>query len=215
MKIKKIILVLLIILLSGCSANYTVVLNENNTVSEKLVTKIADTDDNYSRLLDFIKNNKISKKNYRVIRDGEEIITTYNENYDNINSYVLNSKLYKQGFDDLDIQMKDNVNIISASGNFKKDTLSINKDNLIKLDYLQVNINSKLPVIYSNADNIIDDVHSWIYDGKQSKKEISFSYKRVPTLLTFKSVLIICTMVISIIAIGLIIYKRMNSIQQI
>lgn len=215
MKIKKLIILFILILLTGCSANYTVTLNENNSVSEKLVTKIEDSDDNYYKILNLIKENKINKKNYKIIRDSAEISIEYEDDYTDINEYLLKSKLYKQLFDEVNLEMKDSSNIISTKNKFSKETESINKDNISILDYMQININSKLPVIYSNADSINNNVYSWIYDGSQNEKNISFSYKRIPTFLTVKSIVLITTIIISIISIGIIIYKRMNSIQQI
>lgn len=215
MKIKKIFLILLLMLLTGCSANYTIVLNENNSVSEKLVTKLEDNENNYNKVLNLLKNNNISKKNYKITREDDEINIEYDNTYKDINSYLLNSFLYKQVYDQIDLQMNNSKNTISTKNKFMKDTISINKDNVTSLDFLQININSKLPVIYSNADSINDNVYSWVYDGSQTEKNINFSYKNVPTIITIKSILIISLMIVSILSISIIIYRRMNSIQRL
>ena len=51
MKLKKVLLLLLVFLLTGCSATYNVTLKANSSVQENAEIKINDTEDNYSRIL--------------------------------------------------------------------------------------------------------------------------------------------------------------------
>ena len=95
MKLKKVLLLLLVFLLTGCSATYNVTLKANSSVQENAEIKINDTEDNYSRILKLIENYNISTKNYKISRDSENIVITYNKKYNNIENYVLNSFLYK------------------------------------------------------------------------------------------------------------------------
>ena len=46
MKLKKVLLLLLVFLLTGCSTTYTVTLKANSSVQENAEIKINDTEDN-------------------------------------------------------------------------------------------------------------------------------------------------------------------------
>lgn len=213
--IKKIILLFAIFILTGCSSNYTLTLNEDSSISENVVITLEDTEENYSKVTNLINNNPQEKQNFKVLRQVDDLKITYKKDYTNIDSYLRNSYMYKQLFDNIDINKSKNKIKIDASTELNKNNISINKDNEYNFDDLQVNIDSKLPILYNNADIVNGSIYTWDFNKNQIGKNIDFTYKTIPEIITIKSILTISLIIISCLAISFIIYKRIGSIQRL
>ena len=211
MKIKKLLILICICFITGCSANYDLYINNDSTIMEKAKIEIDDVDDNYDKLF---KSNNISEKEYKVVRNDDSIEITYNKKYENIESYILDSILYKQVFSDIDIDKTYSKTKLSTTANFNNSNISINKDNDLNFDYLQVNIDSKLPIISENSDSKNENAYTWIYNGKQKEKNISITYKNSSSILTYRSILLILLIIICSLAIALLIYNRFKERQK-
>lgn len=215
MKLKKVLLLLLIFLLTGCSATYNVTLKANSSVQENAEIKINDTEDNYSRILKLIENYNISTKNYKISRDSENIVITYNKKYNNIENYVLNSFLYKQVFNDIQVNKTVSNTTLETDANFNNNNISINKDNIINVESMKINLISDLPILKENADLKDGNKYTWIYNGNQRTKKISVTYSNTPSIMTYKSITISILIIICSLLIGTIIYRRVKQKQAI
>lgn len=213
MKIKRILLVLLVFLLTGCSATYNINLKANSNVYENAVIKINDTEDNYSRILKLIENYNISTKNYKISRDSENIVITYDKKYNSVESYVLNSFLYKQIFNDIQVDKKISNTTLETEANFNNNNISINKDNIINIESMKINLISDLPILKENSDIKDGNKYTWTYNGNQKQKKISVSYSNVPLVMTYKSITISVLIIICSLLIGTIIYRRIKQKQ--
>lgn len=210
MKYKKIILFLLLILLTGCTGNYNLTINEDSSINEEAIFQIEDTDDNFDKISNIIENNNISKKDYKLLRNEEEIEIKYTKTYITVEDYVLNSKIYKQIFDEIDIEKTKSKTTLSTSADFRNNSISINNDNNNYLDYLQINVISNLPVISDNSDTSNDNVYTWVYNKNQLFKNINFSFRNTPKLITVKSIIILSGLLILTVIVSIIIYRKIK-----
>lgn len=215
MKFKRFMLLILILLFSGCSVDYNVDFNENLSVSEKVNIMIPDSDENYSRAVDLFELNNIPKEDYKVTRVFDEIKIVYNKKYKNIEDYILNSVLYKQAFSEILIDKDQDKTSLKTSANFSNNNLSINKDNDLNFDYLKVSFDSKLPVISSTADKKEKNKYIWEYNGDSKEKNINITFKNRASIVTFRSILVSVLIIVSSILIYLMIRKRLKDSERI
>lgn len=173
-KVKYILMLFIIILLSGCSGTYNLTINKDFSVNENLKLKVDRNDETYDRTINLFKNNKISKKKYKVSVTKKNVEIKYNEKYNSIEEYILNSKLYHQFFDRIDYTYKDGK--LKISGNSllylqKNSSENIINDNNISL--IQININSPFYVEQSNADSTNDKTLTWNLDKETRNKDVN------------------------------------------
>lgn len=212
---KKIVLILIILLVSGCSVDYNVLLNYDLSVNEKVEFRIEDSDENYEKINNLFESNNISKSNYKVTRVFDEIKIVYNKKYKNIEDYILNSVLYKQAFSEILIDKDQDKTSLKTSANFSNNNLSINKDNDLNFDYLKVSFDSKLPVISSTADKKEKNKYVWEYNGDSKEKNINITFKNRASIVTFRSILVSVLIIVSSILIYLMIRKRLKDSERI
>lgn len=215
MKFKRFMLLILILLFSGCSVDYNVDFNENLSVSEKVNIMIPDSDENYSRAVDLFELNNIPKEDYKVTRVFDEIKIVYTKKYKSIEDYILNSKVYKQSSSKILLNKNDTTTTLSTNINFSDNNISTNKDNNFKIDYLKLSVNSKLPVVSSTADKKEKNKYVWEYNKDSKEKNIKLEFKNQPSFMTYKSVAVIFLIVISSIIIAKIILSRLKDSERI
>lgn len=215
MKFKRFMLLILILLFSGCSVDYNVDFNENLSVSEKVNIMIPDSDENYSRAVDLFELNNIPKEDYKVTRVFDEIKIVYTKKYKSIEDYILNSKVYKQSSSKILLNKNDTTTTLSTNINFSDNNISTNKDNNFKIDYLKLSVNSKLPVVSSTADKKEKNKYVWEYNKDSKEKNIKLEFKNQPSFMTYKSVAVIFLIVISSIIIAKIILSRLKDSETI
>ena len=174
-KIKVLILFLGIILLTGCSGTYNLKINEDLTVEENIDFTISSNNDAYNKTLKLFEDNNISKDKYDVVASDKNVKITYNETYDSIEDYIINSKLYKNLFDTINYENNGKEINISTSSVFKlddSDSEFITEENNISL--LQINVETPYKVVESNAENISDNIYSWTLNKDTTNKDIDF-----------------------------------------
>lgn len=212
MRVKKILIVLIMIILTGCTADYNLTLKADSTIKEELIVKVKDTNDTYEGVVNLLENN-VSKNNYKISRDSENIVVIYNKEYDDIETYILDSVIYKQIFDDIQINKTVDKTTLETAANFNNRNLSINKDNEINFDEMKINILSELPVRGENADKKEENKYTWIYNGNQKMEDISITYLNTPSIMTQKSIIVIILIIVCSSSIGFIIYRRFKQRQ--
>lgn len=174
-KIKVLILFLGIILITGCSGTYNLKINEDLSVVENIDFTISSNNDAYNKTLKLFEDNNISKDKYDVVASDKNVKITYNETYDSIEDYIINSKLYKNLFDTINYENNGKEINISTSSVFKlddSDSEFITEENNISL--LQINVETPYKVVESNAENISDNIYSWTLNKDTTNKDIDF-----------------------------------------
>ena len=194
-KIKYLILIIIVLLFSGCSGNYNLTFNKDLSVTEELNAFIENDSDNYDRTYKLIEEAGLNEEDYEVIVISDEVKIVYKKKYDSFEEYYLDSKLYKMLFENIEYT-KDNVGMsINTKSNLKLDcvtsfTTEVTKSNL-KLDDKDnqniinsydmddFKINIKVPsfvVKKNNADSVKDDTYTWTLNSDDTYKEISIKY---------------------------------------
>ena len=253
---KRLLLVVLIMLLSGCKVEYNLSITDNNFSEKTNVYVLADQDldeihPEVSMSYETIFNN-INKKNIYSYFDESNINPSdESTNYNNVKYYYkesirANNKYGESIYTDFTENdyfrsniVKNCYNEFNLAKNDSVYTLKTNNvckafDNYKLLEELTINItlNTSYTLIYSNADEVNNNVYTWNIDSNNYKnKSISFIYDTEKRDLSkFESVqdkkeeeknnwikehtalIIVCTFGILGIIIGIIIFLKSKTI---
>lgn len=177
-KIKYLILIIIVLLFSGCSGNYNLTFNKDLSVTEELNAFIENDSDNYDRTYKLIEEAGLNEEDYEVIVISDEVKIVYKKKYDSFEEYYLDSKLYKMLFENIEYT-KDNVGMsINTKSNLKIDDKD-NQNIINSYDMDDFKINIKVPsfvVKKNNADSVKDDTYTWTLNSDDTYKEISIKY---------------------------------------
>ena len=172
-KFKFIAILLFVLLLSGCSGTYNLKINEDLTINESVDLTIDVSNVAYDSTLKLLEDNKIDESKYKIVTSDDEININYNEDYDSIEDYILNSKLYKNFFDTIYYTNDRRKITLSTNGYFK---LQNNKSNYIVNDYdvslIQINIETPYKVVENNAELVNKKIYSWSLNKNTTSKNI-------------------------------------------
>lgn len=180
-KIKYFILVGLLFVLCGCSAEYNLNITENTKFNEHIVINASSQEDllqlnnfNWDVPLDYQNTNEAYEasgynKNeiYNVVKNGNSVVFDGSFN----KSTILNSKAIHDSVDYFNFTKYNGNYVITTSDNFK----IFNRYNL---EYLVINISLPNEVINSNADSVNGNVYTWKF-SKDNKKSIYLEYKPI------------------------------------
>ena len=224
-KIKFILSLCLIFMLSGCSVEYNLVINNDYSVEEDIITY--ETSE-YYRMFDsskeelvnsFIRENEDAKKyDYEIYEDDDNYGANLSLKYKNILDYYENNNNFNEHFNKLDIS-KDGTIVEIHAYDLKNLSPFYQREYYIE----DVVINIKLPkkALYSNADKIDEKEHiyTWYISASQTDADINIKYEENDLVKAFYSnytiiiiVAIISTIVISIIIKLIITSKKNNEI---
>lgn len=181
-KIRKFALIVIIFFLSGCSVKYTLTINEDMTVSEKIValekTKRMEA---YTRMkgdqaVSYLYNTyKIDGINYSIVTSEKKDMTysTVTTSYSDINEYASN--FHSDVFKNVDVT-KDGNNITFKTN--QSELLSNDGNYTLLYDDITIYVRIPFKVIYSNADEVNKNTYIWKIKKKDSKyKTIEFTYQ--------------------------------------
>ena len=180
-KIKIFIFLCLILLLSGCSVEYDLTLNDDLTVSEKVVAT-----EKTKRMEALTKQKGKQAVNYlydMFKRNGEDITLTSREDdyntyatvitsHEDINDYA--SKFSSDVFDNVNVTKDGNIITFSAE---QKELLSSDTNYSLLYDDITVNITIPFEVTSNNADKVNGNTYTWNIKKDSDYKTIEFSYK--------------------------------------
>lgn len=182
-KIKFLILLVLVIILTGCKGEYNLTINNDLSISENVNLYIENKDDAYEKTLELFENNNIDDLKYNVSQNEEYVNIKYNEEFSNFEDYILNSKFYSRLFKNEDF--KKNTKGMSYKGlaNLKLDdnTDSSVLNNSYYITDLKINLKTPFVIKDSNADSIGDKTLSWIISEDDTFKNISFRLNYLKT----------------------------------
>lgn len=217
---KKILISLIILLLTGCSATYTLDLNSDEF--KESLSLVGDNDytaeainGEYNNLTQAINGQDFNPYE----KDKQEGVEYYNksliENGINYN-YSFNKNNYTQSniiascYQHVYIKEVDDTILLSTSNEF------FCFDYYQELDSVTIKINIKNKVVGSNADNIKGNIYTWNLKKSEYKNSpIMISYKKNEIKENIEILKIIIPIILIISAIGVVViirYKKSNEI---
>lgn len=172
--IKKIIILLFVIILTGCSGTYNLKFNDDLSIKEELNVEIPSTEENKQKTLDLFKNNKINNKKYSIKSSNNRLKIKYSEEYISIEDYIVNSNLYHLLFDSISYDKTDKYIEVEAKNALDLKNNSIYKVNNYDISLFQINLESTHKILSSNYDQKEGNIYFWTIDENTKEKEINF-----------------------------------------
>lgn len=197
---KKIIVLIMILLLTGCSCSYNLVI-QNNNVYENL--KILGV----SEIPVEVELANISNGNYE--KNIENDIVTYSTNY-SLDGYK-NSNLLTC-FDSYNIQNNEQSYTIRTGKKFKCLPYQYNDFDILNYEQLEITIKTNHKVIKHNADKVENNVYYWHIDERNlDNAEIYFEIDK--NIKNYDYIYMIILFIV-ILIIGIIVYFIANNKNQ-
>lgn len=216
-KIKYIVISVLLLLVTGCSGNYNVKINEDMSVNEELYLTIENKEGLYKKTLKIFNDNNVKEKDYEVVLSDDNLKITYNASYNSIEEYILNSKVYHQLIDNIELNKSNNYVDLYVNEKLKlsNSNMKQNGTNLTDLDVLQVNIENPFEVNFSNAELVTDNVYTWTIKNGDIEKKIQMQFKPSLDIFPYRQVIVLSVVIICFVIIGVSIYIRYKKSQKI
>ena len=205
-KLRIIVLIGIIILLSGCSGAYNLKINDDFSIDENLNIIIdIKNEDTYDKTKQLFDKNKISKKKYKLSASNDKITIDYKESYTSIEDYLLNSKLYHQLFDNINYSYYDGIlRFKTNSKMLLQDNESESIFNNYDISMFQINLETPFKIKKSNADLENDNTISWTLNKDTKNKDINIEYNVTGSRNSIRDILILS--LIGFITIGFIVF---------
>lgn len=216
-KLKIFIIGILLILVTGCSGNYNLKINDDMSIDEELYLTIDNTNNTYTKTLKIFKENNIPEKDYEVVLSDNNVRITYNKKYDSMEEYILDSKIYHELIDEIQFNKSNDYIDLYVNQKLKlsNDNIKLNGTNLVDLDVLQINIENPFSVNYTNAEIVNDNVYTWTIKKGDIEKKIQMQFKPSLNVFPYKQVAVLSTVIICSLIIIFTIYRRYKKRQKI
>lgn len=216
-KLKIFIIGILLILVTGCSGNYNLKINDDMSIDEELYLTIDNTNNTYTKTLKIFKENNIPEKDYEVVLSDNNVRITYNKKYDSMEEYILDSKIYHELIDEIQFNKSNDYIDLYVNQKLKlsNDNIKSNGTNLVDLDVLQINIENPFSVNYTNAEIVNDNVYTWTIKKGDIEKKIQMQFKPSLNVFPYKQVAVLSTVIICSLIIIFTIYGRYKKRQKI
>jgi len=217
-RLKIFIISILLILVTGCSGNYNIKINDDMSIDEELYLTIDSSNNAYTKTLKIFKENNIPEKDYEVVLSDNNVRITYNKKYDSIEEYLLNSKVYHELIDEIQFNKSNNYIDLYVNQKLKVSNdngIKMNGTNLVDLDVLQINIENPFDVNFSNAEIVNDNVYTWTIKKGDTEKKIQMQFKPSLNIFPYKQVAVLSTVIVCILIIIFTIYGRYKKRQKI
>ena len=216
-KLKIFIIGILLILVTGCSGNYNLKINDDMSIDEELYLTIDNTNNAYTKTLKIFKENNIPEKDYEVVLSDNNVRITYNKKYDSMEEYILDSKIYHELIDEIQFNKSNDYIDLYVNQKLKlsNDDIQSNGTNLVDLDVLQINIENPFSVNYTNAEIVNDNVYTWTIKKGDIEKKIQMQFKPSLNVFPYKQVAVLSTVIICSLIIIFTIYRRYKKRQKI
>ena len=158
-------------------------------------------------------NNNIDEKDYRIVIENNDLNVTYNNKYDSIEDYLLNSFLYKQLFDNISYNTDRKEFSLEASNIFNNNNSTLNFSNRIKS--LQIKVDTPLNVVEENSDSSTDNSYIWNIDNKTKEKDLYLIFSVDNNIFTTGNILVFGAIIIVLIILVYSLIKRLLSSRKI
>ena len=212
-KLKMFLLLIIVFLVCGCSGTYNLKINNDLSVSEELNITLEDESSNYDSINDLFINNNIDEKDYRIVIENNDLNVTYNNKYDSIEDYLLNSFLYKQLFDNISYNTDRKEFSLEASNIFNNNNSTLNFSNRIKS--LQIKVDTPLNVVEENSDSSTDNSYIWSIDNKTKEKDLYLIFSVDNNIFTTGNIFVFGAIIIVLIILVYLLIKRLLSSRKI
>lgn len=185
MKKLYLVVLFLIVICTGCKAEYNLTINEDLSIHEEIIA-LEDKDfynqypkSSVSRVIDLVMsrdNAYLEEKQYNVEKIiSEESGVKISKSYDSIDDYYSNSEFYKQLLSSFEYKKNGDVVIFNAKGAISRE------ENLIdKYVIAEAKINIKVPfrVLKNNADDYdsTTNTYTWNVTSDTDYKEIYLEF---------------------------------------
>lgn len=206
-KIKVVILLLIVLLVSGCSGVYNLEINKDLTVKEELNLVLDNESSNYDKINDLLNRNKTDNSEYKLVNEGDNLNLSYTRTYDSIEDYLLESPIYKQLFDNITYNTDRKEISLEASNILNLKSNSLNYSNNVRL--IQINVTTPFKILEENSDLSSENTYSWTINNNTQEKDIFISFSTNSNKLNTGTKIIIATMAVAAIIILIIIIKRL------
>ena len=216
-KLIKILLVgILVILITGCSGNYNLKINEDLSLEEELDITIPNNNDSYQKTLNIFENNEIDKDKFSVTKSENIVKINYKDKFSSIEDYILNSKVYPQLFSNIQYNKKDNIIDLTINENIKlkNNNNNLNGTNLNDLDIIQINVTNPFKVYDSNAELVNEKVYTWTIKNSDVEKKIQIQFKQTLDQFPLRAVVVGSVILLVIIIFGIILLRRYKKVRR-
>ncbi len=217
-RLKIFIISILLILVTGCSGNYNLKINDDMSIDEELYLTIDSSNNAYTKTLKIFKENNIPEKDYEVVLSDNNVRITYNKKYNSIEEYLLDSKIYHELIDEIQFNKSNDYIDLYVNQKLKlsnDNVIKTNGTNLTDLDVLQINIENPFDVNFSNAEIVNDNVYTWTIKKGDTEKKIQMQFKPSLNIFPYKQVAVLSTVIVCILIIIFTIYGRYKKRQKI
>ena len=214
--IKVFLIILLVVIMTGCSGNYNLKINEDLSLEEELDISIPNDDNAYQKTLNIFENNNINKDKYNVVISDNKVKINYKDKFSSIEDYILNSKVYSQIFSDIQYNKKDNYIELTIDENIKlkNSNNTLNGTNLNDLDLIQINVTNPFKVLSSNAELVNENTYIWSIKNSDISKNIQLKFKSSLNQFPYRAVITLSILLIVIIVFGIILFRRYRKTQK-
>lgn len=176
-RIKTLFVLVSMLLLSGCSAEYNLNI-QDDIYSESIKVTLNDLDDssfieNFDSTEQYISNTPTTELIYFKEKDddGENSIYTFTHDF---SFDEFRGSLSNKCFDNLKLEEDAGIYSLTAYG------FNCLNDHQIYADTYKINIKTNYKVINNNADEVKGNIYTWFIDQKDNKnKNIIFQYSKI------------------------------------
>lgn len=180
--IKKVLILIIIFIASGCSVKYNLTINEDGSINETVVAK-----ENTKKMESMTKLKGDAAINYlseMFDRGDKDIsITSLSDTYDTTATAVKVHKSIDDYANSFKSDVFENIKLTKENDEFTIETTQdklLGNDSNYSLIYDEIEVNIKLPYVVTNnnADKVSGTTYTWIINKNTGLKNINISYKQ-------------------------------------
>lgn len=179
-KLKKFLITFIILITSGCSVEYNLNINEDNSVSETVVASEVTTK---MESLTRLKGDTAVNYLFKMFNRNDDLISVTSTS-DTYNTYATAKRVYNdidEYKDSFKSDLFSNINVSKSDNTvmiYAKQKTKLTNDSSYSLIYDDVHIKIKIPykVIENNADEVIGDTYIWNLSKNDDLKTVKISY---------------------------------------
>ncbi len=221
MKRKFLFIIFIIILCSGCRAEYNLTINDDLSVEENvLATEDEEFFEEYEkssmgRVVGFIlepyldtlnENGYVTNSHITSARSG----ATISKHFDSVEDYANNTIFASQYSDKVNYSKDGNQITLSIKGQFSK---AEQDQTRFPIDEAAISIKLPFKVIENNADKVNGDVYTWLFDENDTKEreiKIIFDKSKIKKDINYWYVGIVIGIIILLIVLFMV-YNKVRS----
>lgn len=219
---KKIFFISLILFMcAGCKVRYTIEINEDNTVEEKVsASEDVTFFENYPNssvgrvvgfilepYLDTLNANEYEVTNNVKSNSGGVIVS---KSYSDIETYSKNTIFYSQFTDKINCTIDGDIVTLVVKGKFSKAEQDQTK---IKVDDGVIAIKLPFKVLENNADEVNGDTYIWSANDEENEIRLVYNKSKVDKKNDY-SIIIIIGIIVALLIILFIAFLRINAKKQ-